>query len=226
MKTKQPTPSPLCLAIKTIRLMYGDSQEQFGHRLSISSMTVSRFECGRAIPRNPLILQKFSNAARDANLPEEANLFMDAIQKSQVPKVFPPNKIDIVSLEASMKPSTHQKDMLTPKEIAQETGIGVNAVYLLLKKRHLPSISIGDTFLVPRPQYQHWLETVQGTFDGPSVRNGRKNPHADAELQVNSNRKRYWASMTAEQRSQEMRRRFAGRKGRKRTTATETHEAT
>ena len=101
--------------------------------------------------------------------------------------------------------SKQQLDMMTPREVAARSGIGVNAVYLLIQNRHIPSISIGRDLLVPRPQYQRWLETVNGAFDGASSRfnkNGGK-PEYKALKRTNT----YWASMTPEQRSQEVRRR-------------------
>ena len=105
--------------------------------------------------------------------------------------------------------SKQQLDMMTPREVAARSGIGVNAVYLLIQNRHIPSISIGRDFLIPRPQYQRWLETVNGAFDGGTFKynkNGAGKPEYKGLTRPRRNNK-YWASMTPEQRSQEVRRR-------------------
>lgn len=71
------------------------------------------------------------------------------------------------------------KDMMTPRQVAAASGIGINAVYLLLKQRHIPSINVGHDMYIPRPQYLRWLETVEGNFPGPASRNSVKEipPH-------------------------------------------------
>jgi transcriptional regulator with XRE-family HTH domain len=54
---------PLCVAVKRIREAYGDSQERFARRIGVALMTVSRFETGRAEPRDPRVLLNLASVA-------------------------------------------------------------------------------------------------------------------------------------------------------------------
>lgn len=72
------------------------------------------------------------------------------------------------------KAADQGKDMLTPREVADRSGIGVNAIYQMLKQNRIPHITLGRTMLIPRPQYEHWLATVKGSFDGPYIFRPRK----------------------------------------------------
>ncbi len=47
---------PLCAAVKLVREAYGDTQERFARRIGVAVMTVSKFENGRAEPRDPRVL--------------------------------------------------------------------------------------------------------------------------------------------------------------------------
>ena len=80
-KKSQSLPS-LCMTVKAIREKYGDTQEQFAHRLSMGSMTISRFERGVAVPADPVTLQKFAAAAKDVDLAAESDQFMDAYREA------------------------------------------------------------------------------------------------------------------------------------------------
>jgi transcriptional regulator with XRE-family HTH domain len=85
----------LCRAVKAIRLAYGDTQERFAQRVSLSSMTVSRFELGKAVPRDPQTLQRlFDAAAGHGGLKTEASLLeaarRDAAQARPIYDRFTP----------------------------------------------------------------------------------------------------------------------------------------
>jgi transcriptional regulator with XRE-family HTH domain len=54
---------PLCLAVKRFREYLGESQEAFGRRIGVALMTVSRFETGRAQPRDPRVLKNLAKIA-------------------------------------------------------------------------------------------------------------------------------------------------------------------
>jgi transcriptional regulator with XRE-family HTH domain len=53
---------PLCLAVKRFREYLGESQEAFGRRIGVALMTVSRFETGRAEPRDLRVLKNLASA--------------------------------------------------------------------------------------------------------------------------------------------------------------------
>jgi transcriptional regulator with XRE-family HTH domain len=62
----------LCLAVKRVREVYGDSQERFARRIGVALMTVSRFETGRAEPRDPRVLLNLAKIAEEiSDLPTE-----------------------------------------------------------------------------------------------------------------------------------------------------------
>src|SRR5215475_10229180 len=80
---------PLCAAVKRIREAYSDSQERFSQRIGVALMTVSRFETGRAEPRDPRVLlnlakvayEKASTSVGDSarqSLLDDERLFRDA----------------------------------------------------------------------------------------------------------------------------------------------------
>jgi transcriptional regulator with XRE-family HTH domain len=63
-KTKTELP-PLCLAVKRVREAYRDSQERFARRIDVALMTVSRFETGRAEPRDPRVLLNLAKVTEE-----------------------------------------------------------------------------------------------------------------------------------------------------------------
>jgi transcriptional regulator with XRE-family HTH domain len=77
-KIQQELP-PLCVAVKRVREAYGDSQERFAHRIGVALMSVSRFETGRAEPRDPRVLLNLAKVAYEKSLKDEG-LFRDAYQ--------------------------------------------------------------------------------------------------------------------------------------------------
>jgi transcriptional regulator with XRE-family HTH domain len=84
MKKKR-EPHPLNVAVKAVREAYGDTQERFAQRVGVAVMTISRFETGRAIPRDPATLMKLWRAARERALPE-AELLREAWDEAAIAK--------------------------------------------------------------------------------------------------------------------------------------------
>lgn len=70
----------LCAAVRRIRTLYGDTQEEFGQRVCLAQMTVSRFERGATIPANPDTLDRLFRAAAALGLAEEAALLKAAAE--------------------------------------------------------------------------------------------------------------------------------------------------
>jgi transcriptional regulator with XRE-family HTH domain len=69
---------PLCAAVKTLREAYGDTLERFSRRLDISITSASRFELGKAVPKDAGMLMKLAAAATDKGVTEAAELFKRA----------------------------------------------------------------------------------------------------------------------------------------------------
>jgi len=46
---------------------------------------------------------------------------------------------------------------LTPRQVGQITGFGMNAVYSMLRTGEMPSIKSGKKFFVPRAALMKWL---------------------------------------------------------------------
>lgn len=81
-KPKKEVP-PLGAAVKRVREKYGESQEQFGKRVALALMTISRFERGAAVPSNIGVLAKLAVAAHEKGLTAEAKLFERAKQEQE-----------------------------------------------------------------------------------------------------------------------------------------------
>ena len=47
---------------------------------------------------------------------------------------------------------------LTPKEAAEELGIGTNTIYSLLKDKDFPSYQVGTKWYVSRKGLEEWIE--------------------------------------------------------------------
>jgi transcriptional regulator with XRE-family HTH domain len=78
----KPVLHPLCAAVKELRKGYGDSLEQFSRRLAISITSASRFELGKAVPKDPVVLLKLARAAADKGLSELQELFEQASREA------------------------------------------------------------------------------------------------------------------------------------------------
>jgi excisionase family DNA binding protein len=49
------------------------------------------------------------------------------------------------------------KDIMTPKMIAEESGLSLNYVYKKLKDGTIPHRKIGDLYLTTRKSFMDWL---------------------------------------------------------------------
>jgi transcriptional regulator with XRE-family HTH domain len=75
---KAPSLPALCQAVKAVRMAYQESQATFAQRVGLTAMTVSKFERGETVPRDPAVLQALSHAAEEVNLNIEAQQFATA----------------------------------------------------------------------------------------------------------------------------------------------------
>jgi transcriptional regulator with XRE-family HTH domain len=82
-QTRQPL-SPLSQAVRSTRESYGDTQEQFAHRVGVVLMSISRFETGKAEPRDPRVLRRLADVARDKGLREAEELFRQPLKDTEV----------------------------------------------------------------------------------------------------------------------------------------------
>ena len=49
-------------------------------------------------------------------------------------------------------------DVITPKEIAERTGLSLNAVYQKLEKGEIPGRKVGSRWLTRRVTFDRWLD--------------------------------------------------------------------
>jgi len=49
------------------------------------------------------------------------------------------------------------KRVIFPEDIAQETGLGLNLVYRLLRAGKIPHVKAGDRYLISRENFEKWL---------------------------------------------------------------------
>jgi excisionase family DNA binding protein len=47
--------------------------------------------------------------------------------------------------------------MMTPREIAHASGIGLLSVYAFLREGLLHSVRVGKSHYIPRREYERWL---------------------------------------------------------------------
>jgi excisionase family DNA binding protein len=59
--------------------------------------------------------------------------------------------------QPEVKKPFFERDVLTPREVARATGIGVLSIYDLLKSGELPSRKIGKRYYVSGIVYREWL---------------------------------------------------------------------
>ena len=113
---KAPSVPPLCQAVKTTRQGYQESQASFAQRVGLSAMTVSKFERGETVPRDPAVLQALSRAAKEANLNAEAEQFAmacrEALNIEAVNRMYPGRSI------AAVQP-------VVPPQVQQNIGTAV-----------------------------------------------------------------------------------------------------
>lgn len=83
----------LSKAVKALREAYRESQAVFAQRVGLTAMTVSKFERGETVPRDPAVLQALSRAAEEVNLNVEAQQFAtacrDALNVQAVNRMYP-----------------------------------------------------------------------------------------------------------------------------------------
>lgn len=48
------------------------------------------------------------------------------------------------------------KDYLLPKEVAEIMGIGIGAVYNLMRSKGFPSICLGKRYTIPKTAFFNW----------------------------------------------------------------------
>ena len=53
------------------------------------------------------------------------------------------------------------KRVIFPEDIAQETGLGLNLVYRLLRAGKIPHVKAGDRYLISRANFEKWLSGEQ-----------------------------------------------------------------
>jgi excisionase family DNA binding protein len=57
------------------------------------------------------------------------------------------------------------KDMMTPREVAHASGIGLLAIYAFLREGLLRSVRVGKSHYVPRREYERWLSQFDRAGD-------------------------------------------------------------
>jgi excisionase family DNA binding protein len=55
------------------------------------------------------------------------------------------------------------KDMMTPREIAHASGIGLLSVYAFIREGMLHSVRVGKSHYIPRREYERWLTQFDRT---------------------------------------------------------------
>jgi excisionase family DNA binding protein len=56
------------------------------------------------------------------------------------------------------KRTRRYKDFMSPRQIADRSGIGLLGVYALLKSGHLPAVRVGKRYYIPVSAYEAYLE--------------------------------------------------------------------
>jgi excisionase family DNA binding protein len=66
-------------------------------------------------------------------------------------------KVKQIGVRRGKHRQANPQDVLTPREIARATGIGILTIYDLLKSGELPSKKVGKRFYGSRMGYEQWL---------------------------------------------------------------------
>jgi excisionase family DNA binding protein len=182
-------------AVRSIRYAYQETQHLFAERIQVSPMSLSRFERGKQVPRDPVVLYNLLCAAGEADLDTERQLFTMACElalhrrKRPIPNglaaavskwtkagrplprpTAPPPTPPPTPLPAQIIPCANPRpttDVMNPRDVARESGIGLNAIYSMLKAGQIPSFRVGKKFCVSRAVYQQWLASFHGTVARP-----------------------------------------------------------
>ena len=104
----------VCIAVKRVRQTFADSQERFAQRLQIAVMTLSRFELGKKVPRDPQILRRLRSLANEKSLTEEAALFETAFEQSAQRHKSAVFKFSVPELASSMALDVINEDLIRP----------------------------------------------------------------------------------------------------------------
>ena len=118
---QQPNASPLCAAVKHVRQVYGESQQDFAKRLGVSLVSVNRWELGHQEPGDLVVLLKLQRCAWLRRLEKEATLFAEAVQKSFEPyETISPSILEVLQLgfpnEAELEVPSHSTKLLRLQE--------------------------------------------------------------------------------------------------------------
>lgn len=89
---------------------------------------------------------------------------MEQIQRDPYFEKFINLTVDFITSEVKQKlkeiklTDDNSKLSLTPKEAAEILGIGVNAIYSLLKDKDFPSYKVGTKWLIYKQGLDEWIE--------------------------------------------------------------------
>jgi transcriptional regulator with XRE-family HTH domain len=100
----------ICQAVKRLRTHLGLSQARAAIEWQIAEQTLSRFELGKQTPRDPFVLMRLREAAADAGLAKDEELFNEALNAHPSSPPRPRPQFDPPWLD----PSTRPPDPPTP----------------------------------------------------------------------------------------------------------------
>ena len=67
-----------------------------------------------------------------------------------------------------------EKMCMSPKDVADALGIGLNAAYSLCHREDFPAIRIGERrIVIPADAFRRWLDTEAGMFSHVAESTGR-----------------------------------------------------
>jgi transcriptional regulator with XRE-family HTH domain len=113
-RRKEAPISDVCRAVKCVREAFAETQERFAQRLQVAAMTVSRFELGKKVPRNPQVLRRLQTLANEKGLTGEAALFEAAFEKSAQRRKSAVFTFSIPELACSMALDVINEDLIRP----------------------------------------------------------------------------------------------------------------
>jgi transcriptional regulator with XRE-family HTH domain len=148
MKTQRPARPELSMATLAVRQALKMSQEQFGHSLGVTTMTISRWERGHQVPSDFQILNALYTTARDQGLTGEAEIFNRARQTMRVSayqgrRLLHPDPLHGVEPEQADYPLRQWRLMVAARLAAMYFPERVTEVERVLA----PAIAIVDTVL-------------------------------------------------------------------------------
>jgi excisionase family DNA binding protein len=53
--------------------------------------------------------------------------------------------------------------MMTPREVAHASGVGLLSIYAFLREGMLRSVRAGKSYYIPRREYERWLSQFDRT---------------------------------------------------------------